>query len=88
VALITEVAGDDSAPLVLMVNVAVVLPAGTVTEDGTVATEVVPDVRLTTIPPAGAAAESVTVPVEVPPAETVVGLIVKVVNVGFETEPI
>jgi hypothetical protein len=49
-------------------KLAVADPARTVTLAGTVATEGVPLVRVTTMPPAGAFAESVTVPVlELPP---------------------
>jgi len=53
------------------VNVAVVAPARTVTEDGTVALLV--DERLTVTPPAGAGVPRVIVPVEVVPPVTVVG---------------
>ena len=49
--------------LVATVNVAVVAPAATVTEAGTVAALVLLLVNATTAPPAGAAALSVTVPV-------------------------
>ena len=57
-----------------MVNVALVAPAGTVTEDGTVATfgRLLP--RLTAVPPVGAANESRTVPVADVPPVTLVGL--------------
>src|SRR5215471_21355399 len=48
---------------VATVNVAVVAPAATVTEAGTVAALVLLLVNATTAPPAGAAALSVTVPV-------------------------
>src|SRR5881394_4090627 len=48
---------------VAIVNVAVVAPAATVTEVGTVAAGVLLLVNATTAPPAGAAALSVTVPV-------------------------
>jgi len=54
-------------------NVAVVAPAITVTDEGTVAL-VVDEVRLTDTPPAGAAVASVIVPVVLPPPITVVGL--------------
>jgi hypothetical protein len=71
-----------SAGNVVIVNVALVAPAGTVTLDGTVATfgRLLP--RLTRVPPAGAAADSLTVPVaEVPPV-TLVGLTVKEDRLG------
>ena len=58
--------------VVLMVNVAVVLPAATVTVAGTVAAELL-DVRFTTNPPVGAWPLIVTVPVEVLPPATVDG---------------
>jgi len=56
------------------VNEAVVLPAGTVTLEGTVATAVLLLTTPTTVPPEGAVAVSVTVAVEVAPAITSVGL--------------
>jgi len=56
------------------VNEAVVLPAGTVTLEGTVATAVLLLATPTTVPPEGAAAVNVTVAVEVAPAITSVGL--------------
>ena len=64
-----------------MVNVAVVEPAATVTDAGTVATDVAEELNETIAPPVGAGAESIMVPVDVPPAATVVGEIVKVVRV-------
>ena len=65
-----------------MVNVALVAPAGTVTEDGTVATfgRLLP--RLTAVPPVGAADESRTVPVADVPPVTLVGLTVNDDKVG------
>jgi len=48
--------------LVLTANVALDNPAGIVNKAGTVAADVVSDVRLTPAPPVGAAAFSVTVP--------------------------
>ena len=54
------------------VNVAVLDPAGTVTEPGTVADGLV-EIKLMTAPPVPALAVSVTVPVEVAPPTTVVG---------------
>ena len=50
----------------VMVNVAVFVPAATVTETGTLATAALLDERVTTLPPTGALLESVTVPVVVP----------------------
>jgi len=55
------------------VKFAVVFPAGTVTEAGTVAAEELL-VNATTAPPDGATPLSVTVPVEESPFQTVVGL--------------
>ena len=49
----------------VIVNVAVRVPAGTVTLTGTVATAVLDDVSVTTLPPTGAFVDSVTVPVVV-----------------------
>jgi hypothetical protein len=60
------------------VNVAVVLPCGTVTLDGTEAAVVLSLDRVTSAPPVGAAVPSVTVPVElVWPPTTDVGLRLK-----------
>ena len=58
---------------VLIVNVALLLPDGTVTDAGTVAFELFED-RVTTSPPEPASPLRVTVPVEVVPPRTVVGL--------------
>ena len=63
-------AGTDC---VLTLKRALVLPAGTVTLDGTVAIEVLLLDRATTVPPEGALALSVTVPVELPPPVTLAG---------------
>ena len=63
-------------------NVADVAPAGTVTVDGTVATFVLDEAKLTTTPPVGATIERVTVPVEADPIATEVGLRTKFVRVG------
>jgi hypothetical protein len=59
---------------VLTAKFALVFPAGTVTLDGTVATDVLPLESVTTAPPEGAAAVRVTVPVELFPPLTLVGL--------------
>jgi hypothetical protein len=55
------------------VNEAVVAPAATVTEEGTLATALLLLERVTVAPPAGAAALSVTVPTEVLPPVTAAG---------------
>lgn len=49
----------------VIVNVAVRVPAATVTETGTLATDALLDERLTTLPPTGALVDRVTVPVVV-----------------------
>ncbi len=59
--------------LVLTLKVALVLPADTVTLDGTVATDVLLLESVTTAPPEGALELSVTVPVELLPPLTLVG---------------
>jgi hypothetical protein len=59
-------------PVVVTVNVAVVCPAATVTELGTVAAAL-PLIRDTDVPPAGEGADKVTVPVEEAPPRTEVG---------------
>src|SRR5437762_287206 len=66
---------DAVTALVLIVNVALVAPAATVTLEGTVAAAVLLLESATVAPPAGAAPLNVTVPVEdcVPPI-TLVGL--------------
>ena len=64
---------------VVMLNVAVVAPAGTVTLAGTVA-EVLLEARFTTAPPVGAAVPRVTVPVDGEPPTTLVGDRVKPAN--------
>jgi len=58
---------------VLMVNIAVVAPAATVTLDGTLAAVVLLLESATIAPPAGAAPLNVTVPVEEFPPVTLVG---------------
>jgi hypothetical protein len=68
-----ETVTDDATPLVLIVNVALVEPAGINTLAGTCATDVLVLCKLTTIPPAGAAPLKVTVPVDGFPPTTEVG---------------
>jgi len=86
IGLIVRVAVTDVAPAVavivgadpvveanvIIVNVAVLDPAATVTVAGTVALELL-EVSVRTVPPAGAALEIVTVAVDELPAMTVVG---------------
>src|SRR5512146_1366992 len=67
---------------VMMVNVALVEPAPTVTFAGTVATEGLLLANATTTPPLGAAPVSVTVPVEVFPPARLAGLSAKVESAG------
>ena len=64
------------------VKLAVVLPADTVTLDGTVATDVLLLLRPTDAPPEGAADVRVTVPVELLPPVTLVGFSVNEESVG------
>ena len=76
----TEV--DVATALVLTVKVALELPAGTVTLDGTLAAPLLLE-SVTCAPPAGAAPLSVTVPVEdCAPPVTLVGLNVSEETVG------
>ena len=58
---------------VVTVNIAVVVPAGTVTLAGTVATAVLLLARVRTAPPLGAGPLSVTLPEEADPPLTLVG---------------
>ena len=80
---VAEITGDAPEVFATAENVAVVLPAVTVTLAGTDAAEGIELARLTTTPPAGAATESVTVPVALEPGRTTPGLRVRDVNVGF-----
>jgi hypothetical protein len=65
---------------VVIVNVALVLPAGTVTEAGTLADDGTPLVSDIATPPLGAAPVSVTVPWELLPPTTLAGLTESVLN--------
>ena len=65
---------EEVTVLVVIRNVAVVEPPGTVTLAGTAATELLLLESVTTIPPAGAGPFSVTVPVDEFPPCTVLGL--------------
>jgi hypothetical protein len=74
---------DASTALVLTVNDALVVPAATVTLDGTLATAVLLLESVTSAPPAGAAPLSVTVPVEdCTPPTTLVGFSDNEASVG------
>ena len=64
---------DLDTLIVVMVKVAVVLPAGTVTVEGSLAADEL-SLRVTTTPPDGAAEVRVTVPWEEVPPVTLVGL--------------
>jgi hypothetical protein len=66
---------DAATALVLIVNVALVVPAGTVTLEGTLAAAVSLLESAICAPPDGAAPLSVTVPVEEFPPWTLVGFI-------------
>ena len=81
--IVTEV--DDATPLVVIVKVALVDPAGIVTLAGTCATGTLLLCRVTTAPPAGAAPFKVTVPVELFPPTTDVGFLAMEERVGALT---
>ena len=82
VALIVTEAVADSEGFPDMANVAEVAPAGTVTEEDTVAADVFVLDRDTTSPPEGADEERVTVPVAWVPAAIELGATVRFVNEG------
>lgn len=65
---------DAETGVVMMLKVALVAPAGIVTDAATAATDPLPLDSVMTAPLAGAAALSVTVPVDGPPPVTLVGL--------------
>ena len=71
--MVTDV--DTPTGYVVIVNVALVLPPGTVTLEGTLAADGVLLFSDTTTPPLGAAPVSVIVPWEIIPPRTLVGLI-------------
>ena len=75
----------NNTVLVVTVKVAVVLPAATVTLEGTVAYEVLLLLSVTVAPPLGARPLNVTVPVEFVPPLTLVGLRVKEESAGGVT---
>jgi hypothetical protein len=81
--IVTEV--DDATPLVVIVKLALVDPAGIVTLPGTCATGTLPLCRVTTAPPAGAAPFKVTLPIELFPPTTDVGFLAMVERVGALT---
>jgi hypothetical protein len=73
---------------VVIVNVAEVAPAGTVTLEGTVAIVVLLLLSVTTAPPVGATLVRVTVPVEGVPPVTLAGFSVTEVRLGGGKDPI
>ncbi len=70
--------------VVVIVNVALVLPPGTVTVAGSLATDEL-SLSETTAPPLGAAALNVTVPWDVLPPLTLVGFRERALNAGGVT---
>ena len=78
VAVMTAVWLDDTA-LAVAVKLAVVAPAGTVTEAGTARAELLSE-RLTVVPPLGAACDKVTVQLIFPGGVNEVGVHVRLVS--------
>jgi len=76
---------DEATPLVVMVNVALLEPAGIATFAGSWAADVLLLCKVTETPPVGAAPVSVTVPVELLPPTTDAGVLVSPENVGAFT---
>ena len=74
-----------ATPLVMIVKLVLVEPAGTVTLAGTCATEVLLLCSVTVAPPADAAPLRVTVPVELVPPTTVFGVLLNVERTGAVT---
>ena len=66
-----------AAGLAVILKVAEVEPAGTVTVAGTVAADVTDELSVTVSPPVGAALDRVTAPLAVPPGETTDGVTVQ-----------
>ena len=75
----------DATPKVVVVKVAVVAPAATVTLAGTCAADVLLLDRVTTAPPVGARPVKVTVPVDEFPPTSAVGLSTTEVRVAGVT---
>ena len=81
--MVTDV--EEETARVVIVKVAVVLPAATVMDVGTVAVEVLLLDSVTTVPPVGADPDRVTVACDVIPPVTEVGLKPKELNAGGAT---
>jgi hypothetical protein len=81
--IVTDV--EDATPLVVMVKVALVAPAGILTLAGTRAADVLLLCNVTSAPPVGARPFKVTVPVELLPPTTEVGFLVTDDSVGAAT---
>ena len=79
---------DALTAAVFTVKFAEVPPPGTVTLDGTVASEVLPLIRVITAPDEGAGPSSVTVPCEDAPPKTVGGFSVKALGMFALTKAV